>query len=405
VPKLDLVTRRTVVAILLLGALATPAFGDDIAKKHQVDAHIASLQGSLAATRRSEDALRGQIATLDNRIGDLETQVGTVSLHLAALQRDLELRRQRLADLTHLYRLETVHLVSLKKQYARAVQRLNARLVAIYENGTPSTLDFVLGSSSIDEALEMADYVNLIGSEDKRIALEVKTAKLDLQAQRRQTRRVRLKVQGDERALAARAQQEQEARDALVGARNQLAETKDQQSSNLNDLSAKDRALADEISQEQASSAQLGAAIRAAQARAAAQSQSSSSGSTATPSSAGFIWPVSGPITSPFGPRWGSFHPGIDIGVPEGTPIGAAAAGTVIYCGWESGYGNLVVIDHGNGLATAYGHQSRIAVSCGEHVEQGQTIGYTGCTGYCFGPHLHFEVRINGSPVDPLGYL
>jgi murein DD-endopeptidase MepM/ murein hydrolase activator NlpD len=99
------------------------------------------------------------------------------------------------------------------------------------------------------------------------------------------------------------------------------------------------------------------------------------------------------------------FHPGIDIGVPEGTPIEAAASGTVIYCGWESGYGNLVVLDNGNNLATAYAHQSRIGVSCGEHVNQGQVIGYSGCTGYCFGPHVHFEVRINGSPVDPIGYL
>jgi murein DD-endopeptidase MepM/ murein hydrolase activator NlpD len=98
-------------------------------------------------------------------------------------------------------------------------------------------------------------------------------------------------------------------------------------------------------------------------------------------------------------------HTGIDIGVPYGTPIHAAAAGTVIYCGWEEGYGNFTVIDHGGNLATAYAHQSSIAVSCGQHVEQGQVIGYVGCTGHCFGPHLHFEVRINGEPVDPLGYL
>ena len=98
-------------------------------------------------------------------------------------------------------------------------------------------------------------------------------------------------------------------------------------------------------------------------------------------------------------------HQGIDIGVPTGTPIHAAAAGTVIYCGWESGYGNLVVIDHGGNLATAYGHQSSIAVACGQQVAQGDVIGYVGCTGHCTGPHLHFEVRINGAPVDPLGYL
>jgi murein DD-endopeptidase MepM/ murein hydrolase activator NlpD len=103
--------------------------------------------------------------------------------------------------------------------------------------------------------------------------------------------------------------------------------------------------------------------------------------------------------------RWGRMHEGIDIGVAYGTPIHAAAAGRVIYCGWEEGYGNLTVIDHGNGIATAYGHQSSIAVSCGEDVSQGQVIGYVGCTGHCTGPHLHFEVRVNGSPVDPLGYL
>jgi murein DD-endopeptidase MepM/ murein hydrolase activator NlpD len=399
-PNLDLVPRRAVVALLFLLALATPALGDDIAKKAAVDAHIANLQGSLDANREDEAAIRDRIAALDNRIGDLESQVGTVSLHLAALQRDLMYRRQRLTELNRLFKLETQRLADLKLQYSRAVKRLNNRLVAIYENDQPSTLDFVLGSSSIDEALDMVDFVNLIGAEDKKIAAEVKRSKLEMQAQRLQTKRVRQKVRGDERALAARAAQEQEARDALVGARNDLAQTKSEQAADLSKLSAQDQALADEIAQEQASSAALGAAIRAAQARAAA-----SQGPTATPSSAGLIWPVNGPVTSPFGPRWGSFHQGIDIGVPMGTPIAAAAAGTVIYCGWEAGYGNLVVIDHGGNLATAYGHQSSIAVSCGQHVEQGQMIGYVGCTGHCFGPHLHFEVRINGSPVDPLGYL
>ena len=110
-------------------------------------------------------------------------------------------------------------------------------------------------------------------------------------------------------------------------------------------------------------------------------------------------------MTSPFGWRWGRMHEGIDIGVGYGTPIQAAAGGTVIYCGWEEGYGNFVVIDHGGNLATAYGHQSRIAVTCGQQVSQGDVIGYVGCTGHCFGPHLHFEVRVNGNPVDPLGYL
>jgi murein DD-endopeptidase MepM/ murein hydrolase activator NlpD len=122
-------------------------------------------------------------------------------------------------------------------------------------------------------------------------------------------------------------------------------------------------------------------------------------------SSAGMIWPVSGPVTSGFGWRWGRMHQGVDIAAPSGTPIAAAASGRVIYAAWMSGYGNLVVVDHGGGLATAYAHLSGYAAGVGQGVAQGQTIGYVGCTGNCFGDHVHFEVRVNGSPVDPLGYL
>jgi murein DD-endopeptidase MepM/ murein hydrolase activator NlpD len=103
--------------------------------------------------------------------------------------------------------------------------------------------------------------------------------------------------------------------------------------------------------------------------------------------------------------RWGTLHPGLDLGAPYGSAIHAAASGTVVWCGWMSGYGNLVMIDHGGGIATAYGHQSRIAVGCNQQVSQGQVIGYVGSTGYSTGAHLHFEVRVNGTPVDPLGYL
>jgi murein DD-endopeptidase MepM/ murein hydrolase activator NlpD len=149
----------------------------------------------------------------------------------------------------------------------------------------------------------------------------------------------------------------------------------------------------------------LSAASAALAARIQGSSGSYSPPSDSTPSAAGLIWPVSGPVTSPFGMRWGRMHEGIDIGVGYGTPIHAAASGRVVYSGWMDGYGNLVAIDHGRGLSTAYGHQSRIVVSNGQTVSQGQVIGYVGCTGHCFGPHLHFEVRINGNPVDPMGYL
>src|SRR5205823_4031246 len=131
--------------------------------------------------------------------------------------------------------------------------------------------------------------------------------------------------------------------------------------------------LADKI---QAAEAAARARAAAAAAEAAAPANAAPPAvSPGTPSSSGLIWPVNGPVTSPFGWRWGRMHEGIDIGVSYGTPIMAAGSGAVIYAGWLGGYGNLVVIDHGNGLATAYGHQSQIAVSLGQSVSQGEVIG------------------------------
>lgn len=127
--------------------------------------------------------------------------------------------------------------------------------------------------------------------------------------------------------------------------------------------------------------------------------------SDTSPSAAGFTWPTSGQITSGFGPRWGRMHQGLDIAAPTGRPITAAKSGKVILAGPSGGYGNLVVVDHGGGLSTAYAHQSRIAVSVGDPVTQGGLLGYVGSTGHSTGPHLHFEVRMNGAARDPLPYL
>jgi murein DD-endopeptidase MepM/ murein hydrolase activator NlpD len=126
---------------------------------------------------------------------------------------------------------------------------------------------------------------------------------------------------------------------------------------------------------------------------------------TGAASAAGYVWPVHGVLTSYYGWRWGRMHEGIDIAVSSGTPVVAAAAGTVIVAGWMGGYGNLVVVDHGGGVSTAYGHNTSVAVGVGQQVAQGQLIAYSGNTGHSTGPHVHFEVRINGAAVDPLGYL
>jgi murein DD-endopeptidase MepM/ murein hydrolase activator NlpD len=146
------------------------------------------------------------------------------------------------------------------------------------------------------------------------------------------------------------------------------------------------------------------------QAQVAAQLRAAQQGPAAGPIRRGtgsMIWPVNGPITSPFCERraWEACHPGIDIGVPAGTPIRAADSGRVVIAGWVGGYGNYTCIQHTASLSSCYGHQSAILVSVGQNVSQGQVIGRVGCTGLCFGDHLHFEVRINGAVTNPLNYL
>jgi murein DD-endopeptidase MepM/ murein hydrolase activator NlpD len=391
--------RRIPLALVVLLLAATPAFGDDVTKKHQVDAQITSLQGKLSAHKQQEQALRNQVAGYTSQIRTLESKAGDVSLKLNTLEADLALHQKRLDALNSLFRLQSKRFAFLEAEYAESIRTLNRRLVDIYESDQASTLDVFLGAANVQEALDQVAFMTDIGVQDRRIATEVSHAKAQVKAARAKTKKVRTTVQSEAKVITARTEQTRLVRNELLGARDQIASTKQQKLTDLSQLSASERAEAEEIDSLQASSAALTARIQAAQA------QHSSSGPSSTPSSGGLIWPASGPVTSPFGFRWGRMHEGIDIGASYGSAIHAAASGTVIYCGWESGYGNLTVIDHGGNLATAYGHQSSIAVTCGQQVSQGQVIGYVGSTGHSTGPHLHFEVRINGAPVDPMGYL
>jgi murein DD-endopeptidase MepM/ murein hydrolase activator NlpD len=110
-------------------------------------------------------------------------------------------------------------------------------------------------------------------------------------------------------------------------------------------------------------------------------------------------------VTSYFGQRWGVLHPGVDLGAPTGTPFFAAAAGTVILARWNGGYGNNVMIDHGGGIVSVYGHSSKLLVKEGQQVRPGQTIALVGDTGHSFGSHLHFEIRKNDKPIEPLAFM
>ncbi|HEX3262574.1 MAG TPA: peptidoglycan DD-metalloendopeptidase family protein [Solirubrobacterales bacterium] len=341
------------------------------------------------------DQLRGEVATLQNRIAIVETQLQ---------KKEAELKEAK------------ARLVELRAHLKRSLRVLQQRLVDIYESNNPDAMTVILSAHGFNDLLSRYDYLQRIQSQDTSIAVRVKRL-------RNQEKETVDRVRAARDAIAARqaelerSQADLEARQSsLVDARqkdqqllSQVQQTQDQLEGDVGDISAQ---IASQLQAKQ----EAEAAAAAAAARAAAQQESSTSsgGTSAAPagpvqgeSSSGMIWPVNGPITSPFCEQraWESCHPGIDISVPSGTPIHAAAAGTVAIAGPESGYGNYTCIDHGGGVSTCYAHQQSISVSVGQHVGQGQVIGYSDCTGLCFGPHLHFEVRVNGNPVDPMGYL
>jgi len=405
---------RLLISVSLLLVAAAPAAADLGSQKHAVADRIAALHNRIDAARAHEQALTTEIGSVTSRIRSLEAQVGDVSTRLGTLQEDLTLHRTRLAKIQSLYQLQTQQLHFLKRQYAVAVKRLDQRLVSAYETGEPSTIEVLLGARNLQDMLDQIDYLNRIANQDKQIVAQVAGSRGQMRQARLRTAKMQTTVAAETRVISYRTAQQAAIRDQLLAARGSLSSARDAKQHDLAATSAQERQWTSEADALSAVSAQLTAQIQAAQAappqtpNPADNSSPTSSGTPAAPAapaSSGLIWPVSGPITSPFGMRWGSLHPGIDIGAPMGTPIKAAAAGTVIVAAFSGGYGNLVVIDHGNGLATAYAHQSQIAVSVGQQVTQGQVIGYVGSTGFSTGPHLHFEVRVNGSPVDPMGYL
>ncbi|HEV8686458.1 MAG TPA: peptidoglycan DD-metalloendopeptidase family protein [Gaiellaceae bacterium] len=388
--------RHLLVALLLALLVATPAAAvNPASKKERIDQKIETLNDKIAAARTREQQLHSQIAHVNAKIRALESEVGGVSNDLELLERDLALQQEKLNRITELWRLQTRKLNFLERQHAQAVDRLSDRLVAIYESGNVTTVDVLLSSASFSELVSRLDFVRELAAQDRRIADSVGHAKDEMAVQQGRTTVTRRKISVVTRTVAVRAAQTRLVRDRLVARERTLAGAKSQKQATLAAVEESKQDYLNEVNALLAVSAQLASRI-----------QSSQSGSQPVqPSSSGFIWPVSGPVTSGFGWRWGRMHEGIDIAVPSGTPVHASASGRVIYGGWLGGYGNLVVIDHGGGIATAYGHNTSIVAGTGSGVSQGQVVAYSGSTGHSTGPHVHFEVRVNGSAVDPMGYL
>ena len=290
----------------------------------------------------------------------------------------------------------------LRARLAQARAALAQRLVQLYQADNPDIVTVILHANGFADLLEQGEFMQRVSQQDQRIISIVRAARADatataarLQRFERRQRRVTAIVLSNRNEIASFKQQLINTRVGLDGTR-----------------ADKRRALVKVRGERQHLEGAL-SHLRSEQAK--IQRTLARAAGTLPPGairrgSGGMIWPVNGPITSPFCERraWEACHPGIDIGVATGTPIRAAASGKVTLmqsAGASGGYGNYTCISHTATLSTCYAHQSRFATSLGASVSQGQIIGYSGCTGLCFGPHLHFEVRIDGAVVDPMNYL
>lgn len=352
--------------------------------------------------------IQQQMTNEANKKSEAEKTIGTVYEQLHAIQRDLDTATAELkqvqADRIQLDKDITKTEAELKAAQARLQSREKVfykRVRDIYINGRLSYLDVVIGSRDFSDFANRMEMLKRILQSDMDLINTIKTEREEIASKKAKLEADRAKVLELEKV----AQEKQNVINQKKAERQAVLERA------MNDRDTAERAYNELM----ASSASITAMLqqRAAEraAAAAAASQGGGGGATWVQGTGQLSAPVNAPITSNFGwrihPIYGTrrLHAGTDFGVDEGTPVHAADGGVVVEAGWVSGYGYTVIIDHGNGMSTLYAHNSDVAVSPGQTVSKGQVVSYSGNTGGSTGPHLHFEVRINGEPTDPMGYL
>jgi murein DD-endopeptidase MepM/ murein hydrolase activator NlpD len=386
--------RRLVAVVLLLGLVPATAVPSDLnarikaeqAKKAAIDRQLHQKRAELHAATVRVTNLQGALDQTNHSIGEVNSRLDGLASQAAETQRRLDVK--------------TVQLNAARKTLALHDNLLKRRLVDTYERGDLGYLSVLMAAKSFSDFVERWQDLGLLIAANQRAVRERKVAE----------KRVRLAqqaLQATQSALESEQLAQQRARnqlDILAQERGNLVSLADAQRHHVAGQVAEMEGLS------QAENDQLVALIREREAQIAAARRAA--GITTPETAPGALaWPVTGVITSPFGWRrspfggGAEFHQGLDIGANMGTTVTAAASGTIISAGWYGGYGNYILIDHGGGMSTGYGHLSRIFVSNGQQVQRGQAIGAVGSTGASTGPHLHFEVRISGKPVDPTAYL
>jgi murein DD-endopeptidase MepM/ murein hydrolase activator NlpD len=394
--------RLALAAFLVAAAALVVLLAASVAPAEDLESKLDAKEAKLSKVHERSGVLSTTISQLGDRIDRLTTEVAVLRKQEAAVEVRLNAKQEELDRAVAQLKVAKTRLVKMRSHLKRALSALRDRLVAMYETGTPDVLSVIVGANGYDDLIDRTEYLNRIRGNDEAIVGRVRELRDQVRRTVDRLRGAKDRIEAARDSIAAEEQ-------ALASARGAVQE---RQSSLLAARGDRVAALKKIRSHEE----ELDGSVAKIQAKIAAQL--AGYGSVPLPAgpirggSSGLIWPVDGAVVSGFGSRTinGSYeyHPGIDIAVPSGTPIRAAAAGTVIFTEPEAssgGYGNYTCIDHGGGLSTCYAHQETFAVSAGQQVSQGQIIGYSDCTGYCFGPHLHFEVRIDGEVTDPMAYL
>ena len=389
---------RRVLLPLLVGLLATAAIAvpalaqtSNADKQKQLKDQILEAGSQEAAALEALQAIRDRKGPIDARVAELDAQMADVTARLTPLEQHVAQLDSQLVD-------AQARLEQRQREYEAAKAEVEESAALIYRSARRGASYDVVAASRPKDLVQGSKYLDQVNQKQRGVVRTATQLRDEVDAERKQISSKRAEAE-------VAAQEVQKIRDQIAALRSEIEPVRAQ-------AAAEAKAEEDQIAAirgQKAAYEREWAELQAISDSIASQLRNNGGGSGVA--GACDFRPTPGPIVSGFGTRTNpigggtGFHAGIDIAAGTGTPIRACRSGTVVIAGWQGGYGNAVVIDHGGGMATLYGHQSQIAVSVGTKVLAGEVIGYVGSTGNSTGPHLHFEVRISGNPVDPMPYL
>jgi murein DD-endopeptidase MepM/ murein hydrolase activator NlpD len=356
----------------------------------------------------AEAQLIGLLGTVQSRIANLGLQLQSIDKNLADNQTALDTANRELTDRQATATAAAQRVTFLAGAIAQARRELKARAVDAYvRDPTGEFANLILRLKDPAELVDLQTFYRAVIDVQARALARYDRLRAEAKKAAKDAVVARDRARFQQQAVAAQKTLLTSLRATFAQIQQESQSQQAQQTSLLSQADAMKEAFVAAVKQQQQLSDEIGNLLRQLE-----TSAGTPNGPAIPPTIGYFSIPTPGvPITSPFGPRLDpltgimGFHPGVDFGAPFGAPIGAAADGTVVWAGPNGGYGNCTIIDHGHSMATLYAHQSNILVHVGDQVTRGQVIGQVGSTGYSTGPHLHFEVRVNGTPVDPVPYL